>query len=219
MTIRVLVVDDHQVVREGFCSLLEKQSDIEVVGQAGEGRTAIQMNRELLPHVILMDITMPDMNGIEAAHQIHNEFPDTKIIILSIHSNKEYVEKALKSGVRGYLQKDCAFDELVTAIRTVISNRIYLSSDITDVVVEDYLNQRKSTEKKEVSSDILTSREREVLQLIAEGHSSKEIADKLTVSVTTIDTHRKKIMDKLNIHNLAHLVKYAIRQGLTDLDH
>ena len=173
MSIRVLVVDDHQVVREGFCALLENQEDMQVVGQAGEGRTAIQLNRDLLPHVVLMDISMPDMNGIEAARQIHLEFPDTKIIILSIHSTKEYVEKALKSGVRGYLQKDCAFDELVNAIRTVMSNRIYLSSVITDVVIDDYLNPRNSADSTDVSADALTSREREVLQLISEGHSSK----------------------------------------------
>ena len=142
MTTRVLVVDDHQVVREGFCALLENQADMEVVGQAGDGRTALQMTRELLPNVVLMDISMPDMNGIEAANQIHAEFPHVKTIILSIHADKEYVERALKSKVRGYLLKNCAFDELVLAIRTVMADKTYLSPGITDVVVHDYLCEK-----------------------------------------------------------------------------
>ncbi|MFB3788281.1 MAG: response regulator [bacterium] len=219
MPVRILVVDDHQIVREGFCALIDKQPDLEVVGQAGDGRTAIQRARELHPGVILMDITMPDMNGLEASRLIHEEYPGVKIIILSIHADREYVEKAIQTGIRGYLLKDCAFNELIIAIRTVLANRIYLSPAITDVVVENYFLRESGAAGEASEMDSLTSREREILQLIAEGHTSKEIADRLHVGISTVDSHRQRIMEKLDIHDVPHLVKYAIRKGLTSLNH
>lgn len=216
--IRVLVVDDHQVVREGFCSLLEKQEDMEVVGQAGNGREAIELTRKLMPSIILMDISMPDMNGIDAASRIHAEFPSAKVIILSIHTNQHYVERALQVGIQGYLLKNCPFEELLTAIRTVAANKVYLSPDIADVVIEGYLHPRQDHNLSAISLDLLTAREREILQLIAEGLTTKEIAQRLNLGDRTIETHRQKLMNKLNISNVAQLIKFAIREGITDVD-
>ncbi|MFH1739737.1 MAG: response regulator transcription factor, partial [bacterium] len=212
MTTRILLAEDHEVVREGLRSLLEKEKDLEIVGEAGDGRTAAQLVREKLPKVILMDITMPDLNGIDASAQILSEFPNMKIIILSMHAEQEYIQRALHAGVRGYMLKDGAYQELVNAIRTVLRGDIYLSPGITGIVVGKYLEKTK-TESSAISS--LTLREREILQLLAEGLTAKEIATRLNLSTKTIEVHRQRIMDKLDIHNVVQLTRYAIREGLT----
>lgn len=216
MSIRILLVEDHSIVREGLMALLERQPDIEVVGQTEDGRKALQMSRELLPDVVIMDIAMPDMNGIEATRLILKEAPSTKIIGLSIHSDRRYVVEMLKAGSSGYLLKDCAFEELTNAVHTVVRGNIYLSPPISDIIINEYMNLL-SKEDGSVFS-ILTTREREVLQFLAEGKRTREIASLLRVSTKTIETYRQQIMDKLDIHNVAELTKYAIREGLTSLD-
>jgi len=212
MTTRILISDDHQIVREGYRSLLEKQTDIEVVAEASHGREAIQLVREHMPSVILMDITMPDLNGIEASAMILAEFPNVKIIVLSMHEEREYVQRALYAGIKGYLLKNTAFQELVKAIHTVAKGNIYLSPEITDTVVDAYLS---STEQTKPAISILTLREREVLQLLAEGYTTKEIASRIHLSTKTVEVHRQRIMDKLDIHNVVQLTRFAIREGLT----
>ncbi len=216
MSTRILLADDHKITRQGLRSLLEKQKDMEVIGEADNGRSALQLANELGPDVIIMDVTMPDLNGVEATRQILSKSPDIKIIALSMHSDAMFVTEMLKSGASGYLLKDCAFDELTRAIKTVMENKTYLSPAISGVVVEDYLHRLSSNDFK--SPDILTDREKEVVQLMAEGNSTKQIALKLHISVKTVETHRRQIMSKLDIHNVAELTKYAIRKGITSLN-
>jgi DNA-binding NarL/FixJ family response regulator len=216
MSLRILLADDHKITRQGLRSLLEKQQDMEVVAEAEDGREAIRLAAEMAPDVVIMDITMPDLNGVEATKQILAKSPDIKIIGLSMHSDTVFVTEMLKSGAAGYLIKDCAFEELVRAIRTVIDNKVYLSPSISGVVVEDYIQRLSQTNF--TGSDILSGREREVLQLMAEGNSTKRIAAKLHISVKTVETHRRQIMNKLDIHTVAELTKYAIRKGLTSLE-
>jgi two-component system response regulator NreC len=216
MSLRILLADDHKITRQGLRSLLEKQKDMEVVAEAEDGREAIRLAAEMAPDVVIMDITMPDLNGVEATKQILAKSPDIKIIGLSMHSDTVFVTEMLKSGAAGYLIKDCAFEELVRAIRTVIDNKVYLSPSISGVVVEDYIQRLSQTNF--TGSDILSGREREVLQLMAEGNSTKRIAAKLHISVKTVETHRRQIMNKLDIHTVAELTKYAIRKGLTSLE-
>jgi len=214
--IRILLADDHKIMREGLRSLLEKESDLEVVAEAENGRRAVQLTLKFKPHIVIMDISMPDLNGIEATRQIIGELPDVKIICLSMHSDRRFVAGILKAGASGYLLKDCAFEELVYAVRTVVANRTYLSPAIADIVVEDYLRQLSRPDSS--VSSVLTPREREVLQLLAEGWSTKQIASHLHVSFKTIETHRRQIMDKLGVHSIAELTKYAVREGLTSLE-
>ena len=216
MSIRILLADDHKITREGLRSLLEKEQDMDVVAEAENGRTAVRLAHELLPNVVIMDVTMSDLNGVEAARQIVGRFPNVKIIALSMHSDSLFVTEMLRSGASGYLLKDCAFNELALAIRAVASGKTYLSPSISGVVVEDYLHRLTKTNSS--SSEILTDREREVLQLMAEGKSTKQIALKLSISVKTVETHRRQIMNKLDIHTVAELTKYAIRKGLTSLE-
>jgi two-component system response regulator NreC len=216
MSIRVLLADDHKITRQGLRSLLEKQQGIEVVAEAENGREAVRLSGETAPDVVIMDLTMPDLNGVEATRQILSQSPDVKIIALSMHSDALFVTEMLKSGAAGYLLKDCAFEELARAIRTVTENKTYLSPSISGVVVEDYIH-RLSTQDF-TGSDVLSDREREVLQLMAEGNSTKQIAQKLHISVKTVETHRRQIMNKLDIHTVAELTKYAIRKGLTSLE-
>jgi len=216
MSLRILLADDHKITRQGLRSLLEKQQDMEVVAEAENGREAIRLAAEMAPDVVIMDITMPDMNGVEATRQILIKSPDIKIIGLSMHSDTVFVTEMLKSGAAGYLIKDCAFEELVRAIRTVLDNKVYLSPSISGVVVEDYIQRLSQTNF--TGSDILSDREREVLQLMAEGNSTKNIGAKLHISVKTVETHRRQIMSKLDIHTVAELTKYAIRKGLTSLE-
>jgi two-component system response regulator NreC len=216
MSIRILLADDHKITRQGLRSLLDKEFDMEVVAEAEQGRTAVRLVRELSPQVVIMDVTMPDLNGVEAARQIVSEFPDVKIIALSMHSDSLFVTEMLRSGASGYLLKDCAFEELARAIRTVVAGKTYLSPSISGVVVDDYLHRLSKAVLS--GSEVLTDREREVLQLLAEGKSTKQIALKLHISVKTVETHRRQIMDKLDIHTVAELTKYAIRKGLTSLE-
>lgn len=216
MSIRILLADDHKIVREGLRALLENQSGMEVIAEAGDGRTTVQMVQELLPDVVIIDIAMPDMNGIETTRQIIAKAPGVKVVGLSMHSDRRFVMEMLKAGAKGYLLKDCAFEELANAIRSVDANRTYLSPKIADIVIKDYAHLL-SKENLSVFS-ILTAREREVLQLLSEGKTTREIASHLQVSVKTVETYRKQIMDKLNIHSVAELTKYAIREGLTSLD-
>jgi len=213
---RILVADDHRIIREGLRALIERQEDMEVVAEAGDGREAVRLVGELSPEVVVMDIGMPDLNGIEATRQIVRESPATKIIGLSMHSDRQYVGGMLEAGASGYLLKDCAFEELVGAIRTVLANQTYLSPAIANIVVQKYVRQVPSTTQSTQAH--LTPREREVLQLTAEGKSTKEIARVLHVSVKTVETHRRNIMGKLGVHSVAELTKHAIREGLTSLD-
>ncbi|MFC2062992.1 response regulator [Chloroflexota bacterium] len=215
MVLRVILADDHRLMREGLRGLLSKQADIDVVAEAVDGRTTLKLVKEFLPDVVIMDIAMPDLNGIEATRQITATFPNVKVIGLSMYSDRRFVSGMLSGGASGYLLKDCAFEELVNAIHTVMGHHIYLSPSIVDVMVKSYAEHLLKTEPSSFS--ILTSREREILQLIAEGKTTKGIANHLTVSIKTVETHRQQIMRKLNINSLADLIKYAIREGLTSL--
>jgi len=214
VTIKIILADDHKIVRQGLRTLLEQESDIEVIGEADDGRMAVRLARELSPQVIIMDVGMPDLNGIEATRQVQAESPGVKVIALSMHSDRRFVMNMLKAGASGYLLKDSAFEELATAIRMVLNNKIYLSTEIANVVVKDYLQGGGD----ESVFSVLTPREREVLQLMAEGKSSRQIADQLNISIKTVETHRMQIMHKLQIFNVAELTKYAIREGLSSLD-
>jgi DNA-binding NarL/FixJ family response regulator len=216
VSIKILLADDHKITREGLRSLLEKEPDMEVVAEAEDGRTTVSLVRELLPDVVIMDVSMPDLNGMEAARKITGEFGNVKIIALSMHSDTLFVTEMLKSGASGYLLKDCAFEELARAIRAVIADQTYLSPSISGVVIDGYLHRLSRVDIS--GPEVLTDREREVLQLVAEGKSTKEIALALHISVKTVETHRRQIMSKLDIHTVAELTKYAVRKGLTSLE-
>ncbi len=217
MSIRVLIADDHKIMLAGLRSLLEKQTDFEVVGEADNGRKAVQMAQEKTPDVVVMDVSMPDLNGIEATMQIIESLPKTRVIALSMHSDKRFVMGMLRAGASGYLLKDCASQELANAIVQVAGGKKYLSPEITGVVIDDFLLGGSSEEVTTAASP-LSPREREVLQLIAEGWSTKQIASHLYVSIKTIETHRRQIMRKLDLHAIADLTKYAIREGLTSIE-
>ena len=216
MPTRVLLVDDHAMIRQGLSSLLEKQPDIEVVGSVEDGRKAVDIARELAPDLVIMDISMPNLNGIDAARKILGEMGDVKVITLSIHSSRRFVAEMLKAGASGYVLKECLFDELIEAIKTVSNGGIYLSPKITGVVIEDYV-KRLSTQYQPEGT-VLNEREREVLQFLSEGKSTKQIAMQLHVSAKTIESNRRNIMDKLGINSVAELTKYAVREGLTPLE-
>jgi DNA-binding NarL/FixJ family response regulator len=195
--------------------MLERKNGIECVGEAGDGRSAVKMARELRPDIVIMDIAMPDLNGIEATRQILSEMPEIDVIALSMHAGKSFILAALNAGVSGYLLKDSAFEEMAGAISSVRKGEMYLSPAISEVVPMEEI--RKSTGGPFVQRSVLTNREREVLQLIAEGKTTKQTAAKLGVSVKTVEAHRKQIMDKLNIFSVAVLTKYAIREGITSV--
>ncbi len=219
MTIRVLLVDDHKIVRDGLRSLLAKQMDITVVGDAENGREALVMTRELSPDVVIMDIGMRELNGIDATRQLRADNPEVRVVALSMHSDRRYVSEMLAAGASGYLLKDSAFDELTLAVRSVAAGQMFLSQGVSGTVLDDYV-RRLTGASPEIGSTgkALSPREREVLQLIAEGASTKEIAARLHLSVKTVETHRRQIMDKLGIYNIAGLIKYAVREGLASLD-
>ncbi len=216
MATKILLADDHQIMLEGLRTLIRSQPGMTVVGEAEDGQTAAELALELSPDVAVMDITMPVLIGIDAASRITSESGNTKIIVLSMHADKMYVIKAFKAGVRGYLLKKSAFNELICAIQTVSDNGVYISSSIANIVIENFIRSLSSS--RSLVSSILTDRESEVLKHIAEGKSTKEIALSLYVRAKTVETHRKKIMDKLEMHSIAALTKYAIREGLTSID-
>ena len=220
MTIRIMIADDHKIVCDGLKALLEAQPDMEIVAQAENGREAVKLAQKQKPDMVIMDVAMPDLNGLEAVRQILSTHPHIKIIALSMHADSRYVTGMLSAGASGYILKHCAFEELVHAIRVVLSNQVYLSPTIAGIVVKE-LAQSKSQRSQQSAfppQKGLTVREREVLQLIAEGHSAREIAQRLHLSVKTIETHRRQVMEKLEIHSIADLTKFAIREGLTTLD-
>jgi len=212
LSIRILLADDHQIVRDGLKTLLEKQADMQVVGEAQDGRAAVDQARALSPQVVIMDIAMPDLNGVDATRQIKGESPEVKVIALSMQSDGPIVRRMLQAGASAYMLKDCASEELVKAVRTVMRGGTYLSDGVQNVVVKQLTSPEPTTNSP------LTPKEREVLQLLAEGKTTKEIAASLFLSPKTVDTHRQHIMDKLEIRSIAELTKYAIREGLTSLD-
>jgi len=206
--IRVLLADDHTILRKGVRMLIDSQSDMEVVGEASTGREAIEETRKLKPDVVVMDVSMPELNGIESTRQICDELKHTKVVALSMHKDSVYVREILRAGARGYLLKDSEDDDLVKAIRCVQRGEAFLSPAISDAVLVDY--------RKHVSNpvDLLTSREREVLAMVAEGKTNKEIANMLHLSVYTVESHRGSVMEKLNLHNTGDIVRFALRNGL-----
>ena len=216
MDMRILLVDDHQLILSCLGLLIERQTDMELVGQAQNGHKAIQLVRELSPNIVIMDIVMPEMNGIEATRQIVEKFPDVKVIALTIYQDQRYVIEMLKAGASGYILKSCTSEEFLRGIRAVAANQTYLCADITSIVVKDYVAHLLTDEYS--LSSILSDREREVLQLVAEGWTSKEIAARLHLSSRTIEKHRRSVMDKLNSRSVAELTKYAVRAGLTSLE-
>lgn len=215
--IKLLIADDHKLLRQGVITLLNSNPDLEVVGEARDGKETVEKARELKPDVVLMDIGMANLNGLEATRQIKKHNPSIKVLILTIHRNEEYIFQSLQAGASGYLLKDTAVEDLISAIQSVYKDDSFLSPGISRTVIDAFL--RKSTsDRVPTAFDTLTPREREILQLIAEGHSNPEIAKKLYISKKTVEAHRSHIMEKLDIHDVVDLVKYAIRKGIVTLD-
>ena len=215
-TVRVLLADDHALVRAGIHELLKRFPWVEVVGETGDGREALEQIKSCQPDVVLMDVAMPGLNGLEATARVTKEYPYTRVIILSMYDNEEYVIQALRAGAAGYLLKDAATGELEFAIRTVAKGSTYLSPAISKRVIDDYLHRLDNDNQS--SLEQLTPRQREILQLVAEGKTTKEIAQILKVSTKTIETHRTNLMERLDIHDVAGLVRYAIREGLVSVE-
>jgi len=208
--IRILLVDDHAVVRQGFKMILSAQPDMEIVGEAGNGREAVELAEQLKPEIVVMDVAMPELNGIEATRRLASSVPHARVVALSMHKDSVYVREILRAGARCYLLKDFVAADLVSAIRAVASGEVYISPAVSNAVLDDY--------RRHVTNpiDLLSSREREVLQMLAEGKTNKEIAGVLSLSVYTVDAHRGRIMEKLNVHSINELVRFAVRNGLID---
>jgi DNA-binding NarL/FixJ family response regulator len=216
MPIRILLAEDHHIIRQGLRALLEAQADFEIVAEADDGRTAVSLTRKHSPDVIIMDVSMPELNGIDATRQIFREIGTAKVIALSMYSDKRFVNGMLEAGVSGYLLKNCVVTELISAIRSVMRGQKYLSPQILGDVVEGY---REHLTRGNVQKEVpLSSREREIVQLIAEGKDSRQIAECLHISPKTVESHRRRIMEKLEIHSVAELTKFAIREGLTTIN-
>jgi two-component system response regulator NreC len=216
--IRILLADDHAILRAGLVRLLGEEKDIEVVGEAENGREAVQKVQELHPDIVLMDIGMPVMNGMEATKQIKKRDADVKVLVLTMHDNEEYLFQVLQAGAVGYVLKKAADSDLVNAIHVVSRGDCFLYPSAAKMVVEDYLDKLKNGQEPTSSFDTLTDREREILTLVAEGHTNREIAETLFISVKTVETHKANIMEKLNLHKRAELVKYAIKKGMLQVD-
>lgn len=212
---RVLLADDHRMIREGLKALFRLQPDIEVIGEAETGRAAVRLAAEWAPDVVVMDVNMPDLNGVEATQQIVAHGNGTKVVALSEHTDTRFTTEMFRAGASGYVVKEAAFDELVAAIRAVLAGKAYLSPRITGAVVKDQLRGGKRGSSVVAK---LTDREREVLQLLAEGKATKQVAARLHVSVKTVETHRRNVMEKLDLHSVAELTKYALREGITTMD-
>lgn len=217
MPIKILLADDHTVMQSALRTLLDKESDMEVVAEARNGREAVNLATQLQPDVAVIDVSMPDLNGVDATHQILGERPEIRVLGLSMHGNEEFVIGMLRAGGVGYLLKDCAPEELCYAIRAAYRNQTYLSPPIASIVTGQY--RRDPGEAGVSDGTSLTHREREIVQLLAEGKTSKDIAAGINLSVRTVETHRRKIMNKLNVRSIAHLTKFAIRHGLTSVDY
>ena len=218
MSIRILLADDHRILREGLRSLLVQQPGSIVVGEASDGEMAIALALELRPDLVIMDVVMPGMDGVAATRRIRAECPETKVIALSMHSDRRFVSEMVRAGAMGYLVKDSAFEELSLAVKTVMANRPYLSAVITGTLVEDFVRQTSSIERTALSPlKMLTAREQEVLRLLTDGKRVKEIAHDLSISAKTVESHRQNIMDKLEIHSTIELTRYALREGLTTI--
>jgi len=216
MSVRLLLVDDHKMMREGLAALLHDVPDIQIVGEANDGREAIDLIRTLHPDVVVMDVGMPELNGVEATRRIRAEFDGVRVIALSTHTDKRYVHHMLEAGANGYVLKISAHEELIRAVRAASQGRTYLSPEIAGLVVERSTSANAGCETSAYST--LSSREREVLQLVAEGKTSAETAKEMHISVKTVETHRRNIVQKVGLHGTAELTKYAIREGLTSLE-
>jgi len=210
---RIVIAEDHTILREGLRALLSSNPDFEIVGEAEDGREAIRCVEKLKPHLVLTDLSMPRMNGMEAIREIRRRAPETKVLVLTVHKTDEYILATLQAGADGYLLKDSTHAELLAAVRHVLSGKHYISPGISDKVLDGYLEGRKTLETR-TSWETLTAREREILKLIAEGYKNKEIADDLCISVKTVEKHRANLMEKLNLHNVQALTTYAIEKGL-----
>lgn len=214
--IKIVIADDHAIVRQGIVNYLELKHDIQVVGQACDGLSAVKLAGELKPEIVIMDISLPNMNGIDASREITDSLPHTKIIALSMHASKEYVTEMFRAGANAYLLKESGFEELYNAIQTVINGKSYLSPSLVDLVVDNFIKPSPSEEASVFNK--LSKRQREVLQLLAEGKTTKQVALNLKISPKTVEAHRLNLMEKLKIDNIAQLTKYAVQQGLTTLD-
>jgi two-component system, NarL family, response regulator NreC len=217
MNVRLVLADDHTMMREGLKALLGKEADFAVVGETDNGKQTVELAQKAGAHVVVMDVSMPDLNGIEATRKLLKINPKIKVVALSGHSNRELVREMLKAGASAYVLKSRAYEELVRAIREVVRGKKYLSPDIAQGVVDEYV-EIASSRSANPAFVVLTDREREALQLVAEGKSTKEIADSMNVSVKTVETHRRNIMEKLNLHSVAEITKYAIREGITSVN-
>lgn len=217
MNIRIFLADDHEMMREGLKALIDKEPELQVVGQADNGADTVEATSRLHPHVVVMDVAMPDLNGIEATRKIVDANPQTKVVALSGHANKEFVREMLTAGASAYVLKKRAYEELGRAIGEVMKGKKYLSPDIARGVVDDYIELSSGTVENPAFT-VLTAREREILQQLAEGKTTKEMAHAMGVSVKTVETHRRNIMEKLDLHSVAELTKYAIREGVTSID-
>jgi len=211
--IRILLADDHKLIRSGLRLLVEQQPDLAVVGEANDGREAFSLAKSLKPDVVVMDIGMPSLNGIEAALKITQANPDISVVMLSMHSDESYVLRALKSGAKGYLLKDSAESDLIKAVRAVADGKSFFSPAVSKVLLDDYVRKLKRSGAED-AYDLLTPREREILQLVAEGKSNKDVASLLNLSIYTVETHRSNIMEKLNLRGIPELILFAVRRGI-----
>ena len=214
MSIRILITDDHQLFREGIVNLLSASPQIVIVGQAENGQEAIEKAKNLKPDIVIMDLSLPVINGVDATRILHKELPETRILVLSMHCDKHYIKEVLEAGASGYLFKNCTYDQLIEAVNTVYQGKKYLSDKITEVLIQDYLSKE---EKVCDNSQELSERESEILKLKAEGKSTREISDMLFISVKTVGTHKQHILEKLNLKSIADLIKYAIKKGIVGL--